>query len=151
MYGKHSAAASGKGSAAEHHLAQIDIEIIPDREGQILRNMLIESFHRHGAPADPAYTLVIAPLKEQRTSLDITKTADATRRQLRIDTQMRLINRQTGETLFQKQARSVTSYNILASEFATRVSEANSRENALKDLARQIEVKLALYFNSAQD
>jgi LPS-assembly lipoprotein len=148
VYGKHGAAASATGKTAETHLALTEIEIIPDREGQILRNALMDSFYRTGNPANPEYTLIVTPIQEQVVKLDITKTADSTRGQLRLSTQIKLINKQTGETLFQKAVLSTTSYNILASEFATRVSESSTRENAIKDLARQIETKLALYFSS---
>jgi len=60
---------------------------------------------------------------------------------------MTLTNKATNEQLLKRDLTVVTSYNILNSQFTTHVSETNARENALEDLARQIETQLALYFD----
>ncbi len=130
----------------ESKLAQTSIGNIPDREGQYLRNALIDRFYREGRPDDPVYSLNVSPLEETKTDLDITTTSDATRGQLRIATTITLNHRATGEKVLQRNLSAYTSYNIIASEFATRVSEDNARLNAINDLARQIETQLTLYF-----
>ena len=142
VYGVNKYTATG----TEDYLARIDIANIPDREGQYLRNALIDRFYRDGRPADPLYRLSVRPVHETLVDLDITKSSDATRGQLRLDTGMSLTDARTGEILLERNLRSVTSYNILGSEFATRVSEDNARTNALDDIARQIELQLNLYF-----
>lgn len=125
---------------------QIFIDNIPEREGQILRNELIDRFYTKGRPADPAYILKIDAIEETQTNLDVTATADTTRNQLRLDTKMRLEDRATGALLLERDLISITSYNVLQSQFTTRVSEDNARENVLKDLARQIDIQTGLYF-----
>jgi LPS-assembly lipoprotein len=145
VYGKH-AANQTPDIGIEDHLALIHINTIPDREGQILRNALIDLFHRNGAPAKPVYALTVAPIKETIIDLDITKTADATRGQLRLETSMTITDLITNKTLMTQNLKTISSYNILASEFSNRVSESSTRENALLDLARQIETKTTLYF-----
>lgn len=134
-------------TTAESGLEQVSIGNIPDFEGQYLRNELIDRFYRSGRPANPRYTLNVAIIRESRADLDITKTANTTRAQLRLDTGIDLIDNTTGDIVMSRKVRSVTSYNILASEFATRVSEENTRENALNDLARQITQYVSLYFD----
>lgn len=131
---------------AEDRLERIEIAVIPDREGQALRNLLIDRFYRHGYPDRPQYHLIVEPISENLIDLDITKTADATRGQLQLATRFRLLGTRDGQVLLSRDLRAITSYNILAGEFATRVSEQNARENALKDLARQIESQITLYF-----
>ncbi|MCB1562052.1 MAG: hypothetical protein KDJ75_00610 [Alphaproteobacteria bacterium] len=143
LYGSHNASRAG----VEDTLAQIDIANIPDREGQYLRNALIDRFYRHGRPSDPVYMLQISPVRETLTDLDITKSSDATRGQLRLSTHMTLIERASGEVVLNHDLTSITSYNILGSEFSTRVSEENTRLNALNDLARQIELQASLYLH----
>ena len=130
----------------EEHLAQIHIEGIPDREGQFLRNALIERFYRDGRPINPVYKLTISPISESVRNLDITIDSDTTRGQLTLRVTMILNDEKTGESILKRQLRSIASYNIIDSEFANRVSEQNTRENALNDLARQIEEQLTLYF-----
>jgi LPS-assembly lipoprotein len=133
-------------TGVETQLADVEIGNIPDREGQYLRNALIDRFYRGGRPLNPRYTLEISNLEERLLKLDITKTADATRGQLRMQARLVLRDRPGGKIVLDRNLRTITSYNILASEFATRVTEENARTNALDDLARQAELQLSLYF-----
>lgn len=145
VYGVNSGyAQSGVGA----ELAQIDIGGIPNREGQFLRNALIDRFYREGRPASPRYALDFEPVREQEIDLDITKNADATRGQIRLSVNYKLIDTATRQVLLQREALSIASYNILSSEFTNRVSKQNTRENALLDLARQIEQQVALYLKN---
>ena len=130
---------------AEEHLALVKIEGIPDREGQYLRNALIDRFYREGRPEKVAYILNVENIRESRIDLDITKDSDTTRGQLRLSTRMKLYKATTGEQLLDRNLHAVTSYNILGSEFTNRVAEQNARENALDDLASQIELQIVLY------
>lgn len=129
------------------HFALIDISNIPDREGQYLRNALIDRFHIYGTPARAAYRLHVSRLDETLVDLDITKLSDSTRGQLRLKTNVALYAADSGELLLERRLQSITSYNILASEFSTRVSEDNARLNAIDNLAQQIETHLGLYFS----
>ena len=123
-----------------------EIAIIPNREGQFLRNALIDRFYSHGAPTKADYNLKISPINERIYDFDITPESEATRQQLCLKTTMKLINKETKQTLFTRDLNAISSNNVLESEFSTLVTEQNSRENALNDLARQIERQLALYF-----
>ena len=46
----------------------------------------------------------------------------------------------------ERDLESIASFNVLGSEFGNRISEQATRENVLKDIARQIELQLSLYF-----
>lgn len=133
--------------SAQETLAQIGIKNIPNREGLFLRNALIDSFYKNGRPSDPRFTLKISEISESTYDLDITVTSDATRAQLTLSTAMNLIDNDTGEDVFNRSLKSSASYNIMESEFATRISEKNTRENVLNDLARKIELQIMLYLN----
>lgn len=142
MYGT----GGGGSPALQAALSDVAIDSIPDREGQMLRNLLIDRFYTHGEPQNAAYIVKIAALKEKLTDLDITKTSDTTRAQLRIDTHMELRDLATGETVLERKLQAITSYDKLGSEFTNRVSEENARRNAIEDLARQVELQTGLYF-----
>lgn len=133
---------------SENYMSYVAIANIPDREGQFLRNALIDRLHRNGTPIREAYTLYVENLEQSKRDLDITKNSNATRAQLLLSANIMLRDNVTGETLLERNVQSITSYNILGSEFATRISEDNTRLNALDDLARQIELQLNLYFNA---
>lgn len=144
IYGTHLQSDTGRESV-QAQLAQVAINGIPDRSGQFLRNVLIDKFYRDGRPQNPRYTLKIEPIEENTVDLDITKNSDATRAQLHLKIAMNLTDESTGEVVLTRSLRSIASYNVLTSEFSTRVSAQNTRENALNDLARQIELQISLY------
>lgn len=144
MYGSGATLKSGDENI-QSVLAQVEIDNIPDRSGQILRNNLIDRFYRNGRPASPDYVLKVSGIQETVIDLDITEESDATRSQLRLNTTMQLVEKSTGEIVLSRNLSSVSSYNVLVSEFATRVSENNTRETVLNDLARQIELQIGLY------
>lgn len=134
----------GAGSAAPM-LNAIAIGNIPDRDGQMLRNRLIDRFYGNGRPSDPLWSLDIAPVRERLSEIDITKDSDATRGQLRLETDIRLRRIADGTDMLHRTVRTTTGYNIVASRFATRVTEDAARTNAVDDLARQIESAIALF------
>ncbi len=130
----------------ETRLENIVIANIPDRSGQYLRNALIDRFYRSGYPENPAYELTIGSLSEDASDLDVTKSSEATRGQMRIDAEMVLKDLRTGTVVLNRKIRASASYNIVGSQFANRVTQDNARDNTLNDLARQIETQLNLYF-----
>lgn len=140
---------TGSDYGNEDLLTYITIDNIPNREGQILRNELIDRFYRNeGRPINPQFRLSVDDLTENLTDLDITETADSTRGQIKMDAIVSLVDLKTGERLMERRVQAISSYNILGSEYASRVSEQNNRENALKNLARQIEMHVMLYFKN---
>lgn len=144
LYGDHALSTS---AAVRASLNEIGISNIPDQSGQYLKNALMDRFYSAGRPAaDTRYRLVIAPVGESRRELDITKTSGSTRAQLSLSTKMLLTDAQ-GHELVSRQLNATTSYNILDSQFTTRVAEDSARRQALDDLARQAEAHILLYFN----
>lgn len=143
LYGDHSPSAD---ASVRAQLNNIHIGNIPDQPGQYLRNALIDRFYSAGRPAQTAFTLSVNPVNESRTELDITKSADSTRAQLYLTSSIRLTDA-AGNELMTRSLTAVTSYNILDSQFTTRVAEDSARRQALDDLARQIETHVLLYFN----
>ncbi len=143
LYGQ---GAGENGLNATDGMDNVEIASIPDASGVYLRNVLIDQFYRNGYPASPDYALNVDKIIEQISSLDVTKESEATRKQLRLITTIRLTDKKTGEVVMSRYLTSLTSYNILGSQFTTRVSEADAREAGLNDLARQIETQVVLYF-----
>lgn len=127
-------------------LSNIDIAIVKDREGQFLRNALIDRFYRNGYPSNPQYRLVTNDIEETISDFDITIDSEATRQLIKLTTSMQLIDLQTNKAVLNRTLVATTSNNVLESEFSTLVTEQAAREAALNDLARQIERQVALYF-----
>lgn len=137
----------GEKQAGVSRFDDIAIANIPDRSGQYLRNALMDRLYSAGRPSSPRYTLSIDPIAENKSNLDITRSSSATRSQLRLTTKMTLTDTSSGTAVLKRDLVAVDSYNILDSQFTTRISEQSARQNGLDTLARLIEAQLALYFN----
>ena len=135
------------GSNVSATLDQVAIGIIPDREGQYLRNALIDQFYTNGAPSTPQYQLSVTPVRETISDFDITVDSEATRRQLKLTTSMSLVDLNSNQKILSRTLTATTSNNVLQSEFSTLVAERSAREAALNDLARQIEQQIVLYLS----
>lgn len=149
MYGSAANAPSVSGTTAEAGLDQVEIANIRDAQGVFLRNALIDRFYRNGYPSNPRYELQIGTITESKTSLDITTSSETTRAQLTQTSTLTLLDRQSGSNkpVLSRALSSISSYNILESEYATRVSEQSARESALEDMARQAELQISLFLN----
>lgn len=133
------------GQNAPKVLSNIDIALIPNESGVYLRNLLIDRFYQNGYPQNPDYALNINNITETKTDLDITIESDATRKQIKLTADLQLKDTRTGQVVLSRNLRALTSYNVLDSQFTTRVSEQDARQAALSDLARQIENQVVLY------
>ncbi|HEY8962977.1 MAG TPA: LPS assembly lipoprotein LptE [Alphaproteobacteria bacterium] len=145
VYGDYSDAT--KGSATSANLSSIYIDNIPDRTGQRLKNLLMDHMYKNGRPGPSAkYRLQIASVTESIYGLGIAKDATATRSQIKLSTSMSLFDVGTGERLMTRNVRAVSSFNTLASQYTTLVTEEDARTQTIEDLARQVETQLELYF-----
>lgn len=151
MYGSYAKAPSVSGGTVETGLDQVSIGNIQDREGVYLRNALIDRFYRNGTPANPRYELTMSAVRENKASLDITTSSETTRAQLTQTSVLTLVDRQTMQPVLVRSLNSVTSYNVLESEFASRVTEENARKSGLDDIARQAELQISLFLNRKPD
>ncbi len=141
--------ASGAGSmgfSAPQGLDTVEIALIPDQSGVYLRNILIDNFYQDGYPSSPTHLLTVTDIDALVSDFDITVDSEATRKQIKITGVVHLTDRATGQVVMSRELKAFTSYNVLGSQFTTRVSENDAREAALADLARQIETQVVLYF-----
>ncbi len=131
----------------ERALSNIEIGIIPNREGQIVRNHLIDHIHRKGYASNPRYQLNVSAIEETIVEIGIDKDDEASRAQLRLKTTMRLIDLNNNKAVLVRDIRSTTGYNILAGQFTTFITEQDAREQGLRALSNNIITQLEIYFN----
>lgn len=132
-------------AAPVEQLNLVQIDPIPDRTGQVLRNLLIDRFYPAGRPADPKYRLAVA-LASSEESLGIRPDATATRARLRLQASYELIDVATGQVVYRTFSRALVSYNLLEAQYATLVSQQDAYERGLVELSEDIRTRLALYF-----
>jgi len=133
------------GVSAGAALANVQVDPIADRNGQVLRNNLIDRFYTDGRPASPRYRLSIA-LTAAEEQLGIQKDATATRARLRLQANYELIDNNSGQVVYRTFSRSVVAYNLLDSQFAVLASRQGAYDRGLTDLADDIRTRLSLYF-----
>jgi LPS-assembly lipoprotein len=130
----------------EQSTPAIEIANIPDQDGQYLRNLLIDRLNAGGRPADPRYELKFTPLAKDTVNIGIRKDASATRAQVQVATQMRLIEKSSGKILLQRDLKTVGAYNLLDNQLATMSSQRYTTENILRELGDSAVTELDLYF-----
>ena len=147
MYGSSSSTAQ---TSVKASYADVEIANIPNREGQYLRNALIDRLYIQGRPADARYTLEIEPLKRTLTNQAIQKDATYTRALMEYSTTLRLRDRKSGDAVvLERRQRALGSYNLLDNQFATISSRDSLNDHLLDELADSIQLTLALHFKSA--
>jgi LPS-assembly lipoprotein len=142
LYGRKGAQDSS--TAAE--LAAVRVDPLTDRAGQQLHNFLRDRLNPQGQPVSPSYRLSVA-VTETTTGLGVRRDETASRANLRLEADFVLLDAAGEQRLVEGRSSSTTSYDILRNPFATTVSEADARERALREVADDIQTRLALYFN----
>lgn len=131
---------SGASSTA---LATIDIQLIADRAGQMLRNELLQQMQPRG-PLRSRYALSVS-LKENLANLGIRKDEVATRANLTLSASFTITELTGAKRKFSGSARSVNSYNILTSDFATLSAREDARRRGVNQLALEIRERVSVW------
>jgi LPS-assembly lipoprotein len=141
IYGPHDTESRAPVVEAMNNVA---IENIPDRNGQVLRNHLIDRIYTNGRPSNPAHRLAVK-LSSAETELGIQKDSTASRSQLNVWAAYVLKDR-NGKTLFSGTAHSVVSYSKFQAQYGTVTAQRDAFARATKELGEQIVNRLSLFF-----
>jgi LPS-assembly lipoprotein len=135
----------GANTPAAQQLPVVQINNIPDRLGQQLRNRLIDRFYQNGRPASPEYTLDIS-LVPNVYKLGIALDDSATRAELSLVANYTLRNMQ-GAAILSGSTNSVTNFNILRSQYATLIGEQDAYDRSIAQVSEDITRRISLFFN----
>ena len=131
-------------SASEKALNGFEVELIPNRIGQLLRNELLQRFRPRGIPGGDRFSLSVK-VDEYIRKLGIRIDETATRANLTLRAAYAVSGRADGAVLIRGTARSVNSYNILGSHFATLIARKNARERAVREIADDIRGQISIW------
>lgn len=154
---------------ADPALAQVQIANIPNREGQGLRNLLIDKMHHAGRPTDPQYDLVVT-LQKTQSDMGIRTDATSARSQLSVTARYVLTAHTTGQTpapfaastagkvpviepakeLLNSYATTTVGFNKLDAQYSNLAAEEDASRRALSELSDQIVSRLSLYFGAEE-
>jgi LPS-assembly lipoprotein len=171
------ASSENYGGNADPALAQVQIANIPDREGQELRNLLIDKMQHAGRPTDPKYDLVVT-LQKNQSDMGIRTDATSARSQLSVTARYVLTAHATGiaptpvqqpvvttvtpseagkvaviepaKELLNSYATTTVGFNKLDAQYSNLAAEEDASRRALSELSDQIVSRLSLYFGAAE-
>ena len=129
-------------------LSTVEVALIKDRIGQQLRNLLLDRINPGGSPKKPKYRLYVQ-LSESKQELAVKKSEISTRANLTFTATFQLQGlKQFAGLAFSGNAKIVTSYNILSSDFGTLATEKDARRRAVRELSDNITNRIAAYLQT---
>lgn len=134
-----------EGAKVSVALNSVAIDSIPERNGQILRNELVDKMYGATRPARPAYRLKIS-LRNSEEDLGILANATATRSLLNMYGDYVLTD-SNGKTLLRGSAHSVAGFDRLDQMYGTVAARQDAYERSLREVSEQIVNRLSLYFS----
>lgn len=140
IYGSH----GSDGSPVAQALGNVAIENISDRNGQILRNRLIDRMYSQGRPRAPLARLNVS-LHSSESAMGVQKDATTTRSQLNMTADFTLSD-MDGKTVHKGTAHAVASYSKLDAQYGTLAAQRDAQERALGEISEQIVNNLSLYY-----
>ncbi len=147
LYQKHPA-----GGAIGDDLGRIKIANIRtekrenDRLAQKFHNLLLDRFNPNGRPLQPSHTLNITMgVGKEETGIQITD--DATRARLTVSASFVLRAIARNDEVLTGSERSVNSYNIVDSEFATLSAETDAADRAIRELSDAIKLRVGVHLS----
>src|SRR5215470_4033706 len=129
-------------------MAAVDINPIPGRVGQRVRNELIFENTGGGYAAPPRYRLDIA-VKEHVTDQLVQITGDATGQVYQLDATYKLIDTSNGKVLLVGTAISRAPYNRFQEIFANVRARYDAENRAARTVSESIRVQVAAHLSNA--
>jgi LPS-assembly lipoprotein len=141
--------AEGDKQNPSDQLAEIKIKVIPDREGQILRNHLLDCLNRSGEPTLPQAHLETR-LTHNKVSISLRRDGTTQRFNVASVAEIKLWDKTGKKTLYTDTIKHTTSFLVgdrtAAYGYASVMSERDAVERGLKLLADDIQLALATYY-----
>lgn len=123
-------------------LRKIDIATIPDRPGQLLRNLLIDRFYGGGYPSDAAYRLEVTLVQSTNTAA-VRPDQSADRLQIATNASFRVIDIKTGKVVMADGVSSQTAATGLDQQYAYVAGVQAAGERTLIEIADEMTTRIA--------
>ncbi len=131
-------------------MAQIKVEPIAERFGQVMRNELLDSLTPRGTPKQPKYRLYVELTDKQIIQQALRNDITATREQVRYKVNYSLYDMKTGKQLVRGNSIAYSSYDIMSNPYSTTVAEKKGEKDCAQIIANDIALRLGAYFHSRQ-
>lgn len=145
LYGDRAATADA-GVAA--HLAAIDVALIEDRFGQVLRHRLRDRLAPGGEAREHSYWLDV---RYQRNLDELAFRKDETATLARLTYTASYTLRRGDRVLTSGTSRAISSYDLSQAPYATVVAERDAEQRIAQQLADEVVLRLGMYFADRAD
>ena len=136
-----------KNANTNKELLSISVQNIKNRPGQILRNTLLNQLNPKRERVITKYRLIVE-ISESRTDLAYRKDMSSTRADLEVTANYLLKDIKKGEILLKQDVKSISSFDVVESVYATLIAEKDVREKNLKVISNDIYTNLVFFFRN---
>ena len=136
-----------KNANTNKELLSISVQNIKNRPGQILRNTLLNQLNPERERVITKYRLIVE-IFESKSSLAYRRDMSATRTDLKVTANYLLKDIKNGEILLKQEAKSISSFDVVESVYATLIAEKDVREKNLKVISNDIYTNLVIFFKN---
>ena len=136
-----------KNANTNKELLSISVQNIKNRPGQILRNTLLNKLNPERERVITKYRLIVE-ISESKSSLAYRRDMSATRTDLKVTANYLLEDIKNGEILLKQEAKSISSFDVVESVYATLIAEKDVREKNLKVISNDIYTNLVIFFKN---
>ncbi len=135
------------GSQTTYELASVDIEPIPGRVGQVIRNELIFLFTGGNRPQEPMYKLDVV-YRASVLGVLFKRSDDASGKIYSIDATYTLRDQSGKTVLTTGHSHARAGFDKLTSTYANVRAKRDAENRAAKDIARDLNTRIAAYLSS---
>lgn len=136
----------------QHSLKEIKIQTIPDREGQILRNYLLDNLSYTSQNQTKNYKYDLRTIIVKKTdNLGQKQDGTATRERIVYEAQYTLYDLSTGRSLASFKSSSSLYFNLVSEQFSILTARDSNEKKTLKGLSNAMITRLSLYFKNQEN
>jgi len=126
----------------------LKIATISNRNGQVLRNYLVDLLTPEGTKCSPLYILEIG-LTEKVKSIGVAKDESSTRKEATLTAAITLRDIRTNKVVYTHTAKAINSFNVISQYYySDLVTDEYAKRQALRLLAEKITLLLTTYLDT---
>lgn len=125
----------------------VKISSIIDREGQILRNDLVDILTPEGAPSHPLYILDVN-LTESISNTGINKDETTSRKEAKLTAKITLKEMKTGKVVYEHSTDAINSFSVITQNY---YSDLTAQQYAKREAAHLLAQKIAMLVTTYLD
>jgi len=125
-------------------LSEVQISIIEDREGQILRNHLLDRFYLSSPSKRPLYRLDVR-LNSSIGDLSVRADDETTRRQVVLDASYTLTDIRAEKVVYSDASRLRGAFNVSQGAYASFATERAVLQRSLRDMSELIALRVSAF------